>query len=278
MKLSRSALLTLGLLVLAGCSTGPRRSQDPSLLHLRSFVLDVPHRAWQGIAVDDQFLYLLSDRNENFALENLITVLSHDGQVVRTVHAEPETVAPEDQFFSFGDGNIFSGKLYVTAYNFNSRPRPTDLKSRVMIYDLPSLTLLQNYDIGEGVAESVTLHAGSFWVTYHDRMIVRRFDTNFVLLADYPLPMQPGTYGGYQGAVWQKDHFYLQMHGPNHLGEEPSKGLDVYLFADEAFVFLKTLPPLSYGSGQGVAVFGDMLIQNDRPGNAIEVRSGILYP
>ena len=277
MYFSRQPLLILGLLILSGCSVGPRRSQGPTTPQLKSFALKVPHRAWQGVAVDDQFLYLLSDRNESFVLENLITVLSHDGREIRTIQADSGSAVPEDHFFSFGDGNVISGKLYVTAYNFNSRPRPKILKSRILVYDLPSLTWLQSFEIGDGVAESVTLHAGFFWVTYHDRMLVRRFDTHFVLLAEYPLSEERGSYGGYQGAVWRDDRFFLQMHGPNHPGKEPSKGLDVYRFVKDTFVFEETLPPLSYGSGQGVAVYGDILIQNDRPGNAIEVRAGILH-
>jgi len=171
---------------------------------------------------------------------------------------------------SFGDGNMIDGKLYVTAYNINSGGRP--LQSQVLVYTVPGMKLLHIHDIGGGVAESVTKHDNDFWVTYYDKMIIGRFDHAFKHKEDYNVSEAKGEFGGYQGAYWEGEYIFMQMHGPNHLGLNPSKGLDKYRFDGDTFMFEGTQKPLDYGTGQGVAVQYGYLLQNDRPENGVVIQ------
>ena len=70
-------------------------------------------------------------------------------------------------------------------------------------------------------------------------------------------PNPKGEHGGYQGAYWDGEDFLVQMHGPNKLGLKTSKGMDRYRFNGTGFVFIRTEKPLTYGTGQGVAVYGE---------------------
>jgi hypothetical protein len=255
---------------LIACSNSSRAPVEANSDSIESFRVQGEFRAWQGVAIDPDYIYVLTDRNEAFELENIISIYTHRGKRVGQ-HKGAYTVRDSrGRFMSFGDGNVIEGRLYVTAYNANSGGRP--LESRVVIYSLPEVKLVSEHDIGGGVAESVTKHMGSYWVTYHDEMEVRRFDAGFRLIRSYPLSEPMGEYGGYQGAYWDAAELFVQMHGPNEAGQHPSKGLDRYLFDGTKFVFVGSASPLSYGAGQGVAVYGEYVLQNDRPGNSIVVK------
>ncbi len=222
------------------------------------------------MAVDGQYIYVFTDRNEKFELENIISLYTHEGSKVREYRDIYTGTDSRGKFMSFGDGNLIEGNIYVTAYNANSRGRP--FESRVLVYSTPDLQLLKTYEIGEGIAESVTKYMNYYWITYNEKMVVKQFDTSFNIVHAYTLSEGKGEYGGYQGAYWQNDNFLVQMHGPNELGLNPSKGLDKYWFNGDEFVFLKTEIPLSYGSGQGVANYVDYIIQNDRPSNSVNLK------
>lgn len=244
---------------------------------LRAWESPIPmqqeYRAWQGVAVNDVAIYVFTDRNENFELENIISEYSHDGEFRREIRNAYTGIDSQGYFMSFGDGNTVEGRLLVTAYNAVSGGRPPYV-SRVLIYSLPDIVLVGEYNIGDGIAESVTLHNNSYWITYHDQMILREFDNDFEHIGTYTLSEPMGPYGGYQGAAWVGDDILLQMHGPNWDGlDPPSKGLDRYHFSDSEFVFVGTEIPLSYGSGQGVSIYNNRVFQNDRPANGIVSRT-----
>lgn len=149
---------------------------------------------------------------------------NHLGQKISEYREAYTGTDSRGNFMSFGDGNVLDGKLYITAYNFNSRARP--LESRIVVWSLPDLGLISEHDIGEGLAESVRKYDESYWVAYHDEMVARRFDADYRLLDSYELSQPKGKYGGYQGSYWDGDDLLLQMHGPNKHERDGAKGLD----------------------------------------------------
>jgi hypothetical protein len=236
-------------------------------------IAHAPYRAWQGVAADDDYVYVFTDRNATFGLENIISVYDHDGVFVSEVRNAYTGTDGGGHFMSFGDGNVISDMLFITAYNVNGGGAPP-YQSRVLVYSSPELELTQEWNIGSGIAESVTWHNGSFWTTYHDQMVIRQFDTEFTFVDEYDLSELPGPYGGYQGAYWADDDLLIQMHGPNGPGlEPPAKGLDRYHWNGTEFEFVRTEEPRSYGTGQGVALWNDYVFQNDRPANMIIISS-----
>lgn len=259
-----------GFAMLVACVTVNAFACQTPEQRLASFLLQDKYRAWQGVTVDTQYIYVLTDRNESFGLENIISAYSHAGEKLREWRNAYSGVDSGGRFMSFGDGNLIDRKLYVTAYNANSGGRP--LESRVVVFSVPDMKLVSEYDIGGSVAESVTKHNQSYWVTYHDKMEVGEFDLGFHPLRSYALSEPMGEYGGYQGAYWDGNFFLAQMHGPNEPGLRRSKGLDRYRFDGDKFVFIRTEEPLGYGTGQGVARYGQYLLQNDRPANSIVVK------
>jgi hypothetical protein len=237
---------------------------------LGSVFMDAAYRGWQGIAVENDQMYVFTDRNENFELENIISVYSLSGQKISELRAAYEGKDRSDKFMSFGDGNVIDGKLYVTAYNFNGGGHPYE--SKVLIYNLPELDIEEERELPGGVAESVTKHGGHFWVVYHDKMEVYQLDLDFNLVKKHKMSESISSYGGYQGSFWSGEYFFAQMHGANTLKATPSKGLDKYKYVGDRFIFLETLDPLSYGSGQGVCLTDDVIYQNDRPYNIIVMK------
>jgi len=257
-------------LLLVGCEK-ETSSQKTKSNSFENFKIPENFRGWQGVAVDEKHIYIFTDRNIEFELENVISLYTHEGTKVgeyKDLYKEKDS---QGKSMSFGDGNLIEGKIYITAYNIHSGGRPTE--SRVLVYSVPDIKLIKMYEIGEGVAESVTKYMDHYWVTYHDQMIIKQFDSSFDLIRAYTLSEKMGEYGGYQGAYWENDNIFIQMHGPNKLGQISSKGLDRYKFNGNEFVYLKTEKPLSYGSGQGVATYGEYIFQNDRPSNSVFVRS-----
>jgi len=237
---------------------------------LDSITLDSDYRGWQGVAVENDRMYVLTDRNESFELENIISVYSLSGQKISELRAAYIGKDRNNKFMSFGDGNVIDGKLYVTAYNFNGGGHPYE--SKVLTYRLPQLDLEEEKELPEGVAESITKHGGHFWVVYHDKMEVYQLDLNFNLVKKFELSESISSYGGYQGSFWASEYFFAQMHGANKLGDVPAKGLDKYKYLGDRFIFLETLAPLSYGTGQGVCLTDDVIYQNDRPYNIIVLK------
>lgn len=270
-RLRRNLIISFTILLCSG-GCGEKTSQQTisDQVVLRDFKIADSNRAWQGLAIDEQYIYVFTDRNEKFALENIISVYTHQGSKVREYRNIYAGGDSQGKFMSFGDGNLIDGNIYVTAYNANSGGRP--FESRVLVYSTPEIKLLKTYEIGEGTAESVTKYMNYYWITYNEKMVVKQFDSSFDIVHTYPLSEGIGKYGGYQGAYWENDNFLAQMHGPNKAGLTPSKGLDRYRFDGDEFVFRKTEIPLSYGSGQGVAIYGEYILQNDRPSNSIIVK------
>jgi hypothetical protein len=159
--------------------------KQPDQVVFNNFKIADSYRAWQGLAIDDKYIYVFTDRNEKFELENIISLFTHNGSKVREHRNIYTGTDSQGRFMSFGDGNLVNGKLYVTAYNANSGGQP--FESRVLVYSAPDIELLKTYEIGEGIAESITKYMDHYWITYHDKMAVKQFDTSFNVVRAHPL-------------------------------------------------------------------------------------------
>ncbi|WP_127488485.1 C1q-like domain-containing protein [Paenibacillus ehimensis] len=225
-------------------------------------------RAWQGVSTDGNFIYVVTDRNENFELENIISVYTMDGIFVSEKRNAYIGTDSSGRFMSFGDCSVIDGYLYVPVYNCNSGG-PPPFESKVVQYSLPDLSQVSEVDIGSGVAECVTKHLDDFWVCYHDLAVVKRFNSNFTLKETYNLSQELGTEGGYQSLLWVDGFLYLNLHGSNNYGIAYAPGLDKYSFDGTNFTFVERIKPPTYGAGQGICKFGNNYYWNDRPGNKI---------
>jgi hypothetical protein len=232
-------------------------------------------RAWQGIGSDGEIVYVTSDRDENFSLSNTISAYKIDGEFITEKKEAYTGKDPSNRFMSFGDNYVLNNFLYATVYNFNSSPPENERISRIVKYSLPDLKQVQVYEIGDGTAESVTLYKDSFFVVYHDKNEIRKFDTEFSLLDTYPLSETFGEEGGYQGIFFDDNTLYGNLHGSNENGQKYAQGLDSYRYDGEAFEFIERVTPPTYGSGQGIEKVGDKVFWADRPGNRIIITNGI---
>lgn len=239
--------------------------------------LKVEYSGWQGVATDGKFIYVSSDRDENFALQNKISVYTMDGKYVKEKKdAYTRTDESERKFFmSFGDLSYIDGYLYGTVYNNNSKSGELPLMSRVVKFDSKTLDVIQDYEIGEGTAESVAKYKDHFWVAYHDRNIIAEFDKDFNLLNSYPLREDFEAEGGYQGIFFEGDELYANLHGSNNLGEKYAQGLDHYHFDGKEFKLVERIVPPTYGAGQGIEAYGGKYYWADRPSNRIIITESI---
>lgn len=239
------------------------------------------YRAWQGVATDGNYIYVVTDRNENFELENIISVYTMDGIFVSEKRNAYTGTDSSGRFMSYGDCSFIDGYLYVPVYNCNSGGLPP-FESKVVQYSLPDLNQVMEFDIGNGVAECVTKHLEDFWVCYHDLAVIKRFASNFTLKNTYNLSQVFGPEGGYQSILWLDGFVYLNLHGSNKYGVAYAPGLDKYSFDGNTFTFVERLKPPTYGAGQGVCKFGNNFYWNDRPGNKVIItnylKSGNLIP
>lgn len=249
------------------------------LMNLSPSVLKIPlatkYRGWQGVTVCNNLIYVVTDRNEDFGLENIISVYSLDGKLVSEKRNAYTGLDPQGKFMSFGDVNEIDGLLYATLYNLNDGGSP--LVSRVVKFDPNTLDVLGVNDIGGNVAESVTKHDNAFWVAYHDIYSIRKFDLNFNLLQEYSLVMEPGfNQGGPQGSLWEGNTFYVNLHGHNSNADSPFSELRKYEFDGNKFNFVEKIMPPTIGCGQGLSKYGEYYFWNDRPNNCIVISKSIL--
>lgn len=238
------------------------------------FPAHVKHRAWQGVAVDDKNIYVTTDRDENFGLEDIISVYTLDGRFIKEKRNAYTGKDSEGKFMSFGDGTIIDGHLFVTAYNANAGTN--SFMSRIVKYNLPNLDIAAEYDIGQGVAESVYKYLDNYWVvSFEAPLTIKRFDIDFNLIKTYDLSASFGPEGGYQGAFFDGDILYANLHGSNYQGQKYAYGLDRYSFDGEKFNYIDRIKPPTYGAGQGIEHANDKYYWADRPGNRIVITDQI---
>lgn len=235
------------------------------------FTLTSPYRAWQGVASDGKFLYVISDRNKNFNLENIISKYDLRGNLIQEKKSAYNPF-PTGDFYSFGDATVIDKKLYVTAYNFNDNARP--LKSRIAVFNLSDLSLIEDFDLGTEVkiAEGIDGHGGFYWVVDGniDTFVVKKYNKNFTLQSSYALPViEPISGLTYQSLDWRGNEIFVNWHGSNNFGSAYAYGLDRYSFDGSNFSFEERITPVSYGAGQGIEFVGDTLFWVDRPENSI---------
>ncbi|OKP82529.1 hypothetical protein [Paenibacillus sp. P32E] len=234
-----------------------------------------PFSAWQGVGADEKRIYITSDRDRDFALSNTISVYGVAGKYITEKKNAYTGKDGKKRFMSFGDCLVSNKFLYATVYNFNASPPEEERISRIVKYRLSDLKQIEQYNIGQGTAESIAKYKGSFWVVYHDRNEIKRFDRDFHQQAVYPLSGQFGGEGGYQGIFFIKDNLYANLHGSNEYGKEYAQGMDHYRFDGHEFKFVNRIKPPTYGAGQGVERVGDSIFWADRPGNQIILTQGI---
>ncbi|WP_150267321.1 hypothetical protein [Paenibacillus tepidiphilus] len=233
-------------------------------------------RAWQGVGVDRERMYVTSDRDAQFHLANSISVYDRKGRFLKIALNAYTGTDAKGRFMSFGDCFAYNNNLYITAYNFNVAPPKDQRESRVIQFRLTDLHKINEYQIGDGVAESIAYYKNSFWVVYHDRNEVKQFDTRFHFLRSYFLESEFGTEGGYQGVFFKGDDMYANLHGSNKFNQEYAQGLDRYHFDGHTFEFIERIKPPTYGSGQGIEFFDNTVYWADRPGNQIVMTPGFL--
>ena len=244
--------------------------------------LDKKYSGWQGVTSYDGLLYVFSDRNEDFQLENIISVYTLDGKFVSEKRNAYTGLDTDGKFMSFGDANEIDGFIYVTAYNINDGGA-SPYQSKIVKYNPSDLSIVQEYAIGGGVAESVTKHNGYYWVVYHDMYVVRQFDLNFTFLMEYTLITGDAPHGGYQGSLWDDGYFYANLHGHNTLSDaQPFSELRKFSFNGTEFTHVESIDPPTIGCGQGLGKYGDFYLWNDRPDNSIviskSIKKGNVYP
>lgn len=265
--MKRIFLLIIAIASLVSFST----SASSSALNTKTIQMNKYFRGWQGVGVDKEKIYVTSDRDTEFSLSNTISIYDVSGKYLTEKQSAYTGKDNQGRFMSFGDCFVSDGFLYATVYNFNSSPPEEERISRIVKYRLPDLKQVEEFDIGQGTAESLATYKGSFWVVYHDKNEIKRFNSKFRYQATYPLSAQFGGEGGYQGIFFKDDELYGNLHGSNQYGKEFAQGLDRYKFDGNSFKFIERIKPPTYGAGQGVEKVGSKVYWVDRPGNKIIV-------
>ncbi|WMT39742.1 hypothetical protein RE628_20450 [Paenibacillus sp. D2_2] len=243
-----------------------------ALPSISSFPSHKKYRAWQGVTTDGTYIYVVTDRDENFTLKNIISVYDMKGHFVSEKLDAYTATDPQDKFMSFGDCTIIDSKLYVTAYNINDGGNPRI--SRIIEYSLPNIELIKETDIGSNAAECIVKKDGAYWVCYFDDAIIRKFDLDCKLLQTYPVnPIGPD--GGYESLLWIDDELYCNMHGPNTYGKTPTGKLDRYTFDGSTFTFVESIVPPTYGTTQGLAHYNSYFYWADRVANEIVITNSV---
>jgi hypothetical protein len=238
-----------------------------------SFSGQSDYKVYQGVLVTDTNIYTCSDRDTVFGFQNSISKFDRNGIFISEFLNSYTSLDPQGKFMSYGsmydDGSYF----LICAYNINSGGSPRI--SRIVRHNRITLAFVDEFDIGDGVAENITLYNGDYYVCYHNAMIVRKFNTSFVLITEYNLSRATGPNGGYQSIFVIGNMFYFNYHGPDALGGTYSIGMDKYLFDGNTFHYQSNIVAPTYGSGQGVIHFDHKFYWVDRVENSIVVTDNL---
>lgn len=270
-----------------GSLNGFRSRQSANFTNMPSIVgfdMVKKYRAWQGVTTDGTYIYVVTgDPDDLSRRNNIISVYDMDGNFVYELLDAYTGTDSAGRKLCFGNISYINGLLYVPSYNFNDGG-PPPYESKVAVFtpyngtiSNSSLQFVKEINIGTGVAEGVAYYIGDYWVCYHDMMKIRRFDSDWNVVATYDLPQTMGADGAYQGAVWYKGDLYLNMHGPNGYGHPQTGRIDRYSFNGSAFSFVESYDPPTYGSTQGIAEYNGLFFFNDRVENRVIITQGFKH-
>lgn len=233
------------------------------------FKATAENRAWQGIGVTTDFIYVCSDRDASFTLNNSIQKYDHKGQLIAELTSAYTLTSPTGKFMSFGSTiHIEGGFLFIPVYDINGGGAAPYI-SRVAKFNADTLAYIEQFEIGNGVAESIWKFGTEYFVCYFDIMKIRKFNASWVQQAEYILSPAMKPDGGYQ-AIFEEDGFwYMNWHGSNDYMGTYTPGLDKYSFDGTTFTFIENLDAPTYGSGQGVVTFDGKYYWVDRPADKI---------
>lgn len=248
------------------------RSKAKDIVHY--FNLKTPYSGWQGVATDGENIYISTDRDKNFELMNTISVYSMDGEYINEINNAYTKTDTKDRFMSFGDLTFIEGYLFATVYNINGGGGNEPI-SRIIKYSVPDLEIVGEYELGDGTAESVAKKDDYYYVVYHDRNHISKFDGDFNFIESFPLSQKFEEEGGYQGIFFEGNDFYGNLHGSNELGEKYAQGLDHYKYNGKGFEFIERIKPPTYGAGQGIEANNDRYYWADRTNNRIIITEHI---
>ena len=231
------AALVASLWLLAFASTvfiwprpGPAVAES-GLAEIETVLSNLPNNAaWQGVANDGEYFYLLTSQNTSKNLpkgkENIIRKYRiSDGQLV----AVKNDAYPNARRFSSGE--VIDGKLYVAVRDASV----TSTWAHVVIYNTTDLTVLEDHDIaatqGYAVPEGVAKEDGYFWVIFGGAgggsgnvrvSAVVKYDLAWNEVAAYQLFTLPsGNYFGGQDIIWINDNeIVTNMHEDKFPGED----------------------------------------------------------
>ena len=186
--------------------------------------------AWQGVANDGTFFYVLTSQNTSSDLpngkENIIRKYRiSDGELVATKNdAYPDTRR-------FSSGEVIDNKLYIVVRDANV----FSTWAHIAVYDTTTLRLIVDHDIaasaGYAVPEGVAWNDGYFWVVFGgygrgteanvNLSAVVKYDSTWAEVAAYELFTLPwGAYFGAQDIFWITDSEIVTN---MHEGKPPEK-------------------------------------------------------
>ena len=201
------------------------------LLEIETVLSGLPNNAaWQGVANDGEYFYLLTSQNTSADIpsgqENIIRKYRiSDGELV----AVKEDAYPNARRFSSGE--VIDGKLYVAVRDASL----TSTWAHVVVYDTAELTVLEDHDVaaaqGYAVPEGVAKKDGYFWVIFGGAgagsgnvkvSAVVKYDVAWNEIAAYELFTLPNSnvFGG-QDLLWiNDDEIVINMHEGALPGED----------------------------------------------------------
>lgn len=266
--LSFSALIGVFVVSFTNTTSGSSFNSNVEILGINT-----PHRASQGVALNDSHLFVTTSLNEEGRPENIISIYSLEGKLLKEKRNASFQLDPYGKIMDFGDAAVIGNRLYVTLYNWNSvHGTQLPLYSSIAVFDTGNLSQIRLHRIGGDAVESIAYHGGHFWTSFHDKPIIKEFDGNFKPINTYTLRLPPNVKirdGYIEGMIWLDNDILVNIHGPNIECSFYSPGLIKYHFNGSQFKYVETLTPPTYGSGQGLDINRDTFYFVDRPWNAI---------
>lgn len=236
---------------------------------VQSFAASGAGRSWQGCATDGTSVWVTTDRTvRGFTVDNLSNCIETYNQsgVRQAVHNAVYTGTVGGKLWNFVDATYYDGHLYVCCTNWHSNAS-VETACQILKLDATTLAVVATYPLTplNGSIESIARRGNEWWVCWSGSANVRRYNDDFsTLIGTYtatpqsPLLDASPAYGDnnvkyYQGIVWVGDICYLSLHGANNAGDNAyAPGVEVFKWDGSAFTYRKTIPPPTYGSGQGM--------------------------
>jgi len=223
-----------------------------NLTDTTGLVLDIPMNEGQGTEVTDGNTFRIEDTeaHQGVASDGTYLYTSNSTALMKwsldgTSLITSNTDANNDGTDCIQINNIYikDGRIYAGAFAYG-------YVSYIKVFEASDLSYIEEHAVGTGAdyaTEGTAFHDNYWWVIYNEP-IIRKYDSSWNYVAEYPLSYADGAY---QGIFWDNDELYVNNHDTSGGSSNPPF-IDHYHWTGTGFTAIERLLRPTPECSQGV--------------------------